>query len=167
MIRSYKKVLISLFILASFILQFFTTFRIYTYLPTVYPPAENLELQRFRPPALWPFLTYPMYKDPHYEGSEIITYRVYATFTDSTELEVLSEDLGIGFFKFRNNFVSAIQNRRHGIIQDYASLIQEEHEQRPVSLRLEEHPLILRDGSLEKGLPKTITTIQFTSVTSQ
>ena len=51
----------------------------------------------FTPPSSWPFLDYPMYKIPYFEGSEIPLYRVVGILPDSTEVTIRRNDLGFTF----------------------------------------------------------------------
>ena len=59
--------------------------------------------------SMYPFLYYSMYSRAHYEGERIeVRYLVFAIFEDSTEEEILPEDLGLNFWKFHQKFREAI-----------------------------------------------------------
>lgn len=165
--NSVLKTLVSFFVISVIGLQAFTSFRVYTYLPLVFPSASHLNLEKVRSPQLWPFLTYPMYKSANYEGDEIVEYRAYAVFQDSTEVRVLPKDVNMGFWKFREDFVPAIRKNNRGRIQDYAYLIQEKYKRKPISLRLETHPWILRKKGAVEGASEVLTKVRFATDSSR
>ena len=158
--KSILKAIISLFIILFTGLQAFTSFRVYTYIPLVFPPASQLNLEKVSSPQLWPFLTYPMYRNAHYEGDEIVEYEAYAIFKDSTEVNVLPKDVNIGFWRFRWDFVPAIRKNNRSRIKDYVSLIKERYKRKPVGLRLEVHPWIVQKKGAVEASPEVLAKVR-------
>lgn len=155
----YKKWAVSAVIVVIFSLQFFTSFRFSTYLPKVFPPAAHLNLDQYKPPYLWPFLTYPLYQHAHYRGEKITEYRAYAVLEDSTEVHVRPEDVNMGFWHFKKDFVPAMKNKAQKSIQKYASLIQDRFRKRPLHIRLESHYWSVGSDGITEDTTKVVSEI--------
>lgn len=105
-------------------------------------------------PFMWPFLSYPMYSAPHFEGDSIPRYRVVATTTDGTQIEVTPKTLGTNFWIHRNAFLKPLLNpdRRDDLVPGI-ELVERRHGVRLVEVRLEDRPLVLTgNGVLEAEL---------------
>lgn len=164
--NSILKKLISLVILSVIFLQAFTSFRVYTYLPLAFPPASKLNLEKVRSPALWPFLTYPMYRSAYYEGDEFVEYRTYAVFRDSTEIRISPEDIGVGFWKYRSEFVTYLRKGEIENIQNFLHIIREKYEREPVRLRLERKPWVLQKNGIVQEKSEVIAGTRVSSSNS-
>lgn len=103
-------------------------------------------------PWLWPFLGYPMYRIPHYEGDRLSRYRMFGILADSSEVAVTPSNLGTSFWTFRR-FAFALQNRDQQEIEVLADLYEQRHGRRPMAFRLEDHPLVLRHSGVTEGQP--------------
>lgn len=140
---------LSLFILGILALQAGVTFWF------VCPP--------YCPPALWPFVDYPMYSEPRYEGSEFEQHFVFGILEDSTEVPLRPEDLNLHFWLFRRGLVFAMLRNDTTQIQAYVDLYQKLHHKRLVGLRLENHPLILSREGMTPGPTRILRTFQLAS----
>lgn len=150
----------SLFIVLVIGLQAFTTFRAYTYLPIAFPPAGQLPMQGLKHPKLWPFITYTMYNQPHYEGDVIPDYKVYAVFADSSDAHILPKALGLSFWKFRAGLVEAILENDTAEIAEFASRISAKMENDLALLRLEIRPWILGRNGFVRGPAEVIREVR-------
>jgi len=100
-------------------------------------------------PFLWPFLDYPMYSTPHYEGDAIPRYRVVGTTADGREMQIDPETLGADFWIFRNAFLFPFRFRAdRGELEPGVELFERRHGVTLVEVRLEDRPIVLsRSGS--------------------
>lgn len=105
-------------------------------------------------PWLWPFLGYPMYAIPHYEGDRMSRNRVYGILADSSEVAVTHSTLGTDFWTFRRGLVFALLNGDRQEIEAFADLYEQRHGRRPVPFRLEDHPLILGHSGVTEARPE-------------
>jgi hypothetical protein len=103
---------------------------------------------RFDGQYLWPFLDYAMYTTAYRVGDRIHRYHVFAGFDDGSELELHPPMLGMNFFHFRIRVSEPIRDGRHELLRPLPDEIERRLGRRPVVLRLEDHPLVLRrDGA--------------------
>ena len=107
-------------------------------------------------PFLFPFLDYPMYDAPHYEGDTLKQYFVFGTLEDLTEVPIVPEDLGLHFWLFRRGFVFALLKDDYDEIKNYAALYEKRHNKRLIGLRLENHPLVLSRDGVDPGVKQTL-----------
>jgi hypothetical protein len=105
-------------------------------------------------PFLWPFLDYPMYSTPHYEGDGIPRYRVLAVTADGEELEVTPAALGSDFWIYRNAFLfSFFYPGMRDELEPGVELLERRHGVTVLEVRLENRPLLLtREGTTEGPL---------------
>jgi hypothetical protein len=54
-------------------------------------------------PYFWPFMDYPMYSPPYYEGSGHDQHYVVGIREDMSEVSIHPDDLGLNFWRFRNS----------------------------------------------------------------
>lgn len=100
----------------------------------------------FSPPMFWPFVNYPMYAPPRFEGDTIRMYTVIATFSDGSEQRITAEDLGIGGWHF-GRFIGLIRVGDKEKVKEFLESYRSGHGQSLDSLRLELLPLVLyEDG---------------------
>jgi hypothetical protein len=143
---------ISIVILFFLIFQAIVTFRV------VCPPLSIPQLSHLRvlcAPALFPFLDYPMYKEPHYQGEKIHNIQLFGILDDYTEVQINPEDLNMNFWMFEV-FLFAIDQEQHEDIHFYATMYEEMHRKNLIFLRLEDNPYILRDKGLFQGQPEVL-----------
>jgi len=105
-------------------------------------------------PFLWPFLDYPMYSTPHYEGDGIPRYEVSAVTADGREMEITPETLGSDFWIFRNAFLfSFFYPGMRDELEPGVELLEQQHDVTILEVRLENRPLLLtREGASEGPL---------------
>ncbi len=148
-----KKVAVSAVIVVVIALQAFTSFRGYTYVPLFIPATRTLNWDAVRYPKMWPFLTYPMYEHARHEGDTVSVYQGYAILDDSNIVEVTPEDLGLSFWKFELNFVTAIRRQECDNALQYAEVVSALHSDEVRALGLRREPwIVLRDGPVKGEL---------------
>jgi hypothetical protein len=135
-------------ILTFLTLQGAATFRI------VCPPeAQFPSLSSFRilcAPALYPFLDYPLYAPPHYEGETIGWTLVFAQTEEMTERPVTARDLGVSAYRFEKAFLRAIEGD-HAAVHEYINLYQRKYGGNLVGFRVVRQPLILSREGIKRG----------------
>ena len=97
------------------------------------------------PPFLWPFLDYPMYEQPRYQGDPIEQRVVVGVLADSTEVVISPEDLDVTFWQVQNVLSAAILQGDQARASAYRSMSEERYGQRVLGFRLENHPVVLTD----------------------
>lgn len=91
-----------------------------------------------------------MYSYPHYEG-ERITARtlVFGRQEDGTEVEIVPEDLNLGFFKFEWNFARWIRPQNREKLKVYLEIYERRHGKRFTEIRSMNYPMVLgREGAI-------------------
>jgi hypothetical protein len=142
--------LTSVFIVAILALQVSVTFR--TWLRSIALPRSLTNM--LSPPTLWPFVDYPMYSRPHYEGEPISQLRVVATLDDSSEVSIGPGDVGLDFWHFRLHVVRGLEMNDAARVRELVRLYQTRNNRRLVGLRLENHPIILSRDGIRPGRPE-------------
>lgn len=110
-------------------------------------------------PFLWPFLDYPMYTQPHYEGDAVPRYSVIGVTDDGREVEITPESLGTDFWIFRNAFLFSFRYRgeRHEL-ESGVQLYERRHGVSLREVRLENRPLVVtREGTADGEAVRTGT----------
>lgn len=107
----------------------------------------------FTPPSSWPFLDYPMYKIPYYEGSQVPLYRVVGILPDSTEVTIQRNDLGFTFTDFNKKVVYPFLDEDTQMIEVWVRIYESKYKKELVGLRLEYQPLILSKSGASDGEP--------------
>lgn len=105
-------------------------------------------------PFLWPFLDYPMYSLPYFEGDAIPRHRTVGITEDGRELEINPETLGTDFWIYRDAFVFPLIHRSmRRDLGPGVELFESRHGVRLVEIRLEDRPLVLTpEGTVEGGV---------------
>ena len=116
---------------------------------------------------LWPFVDYPMYRHPHYEGDSIDRYFLFGISEDNTEMPISAEDLGLNFWKFLWGFVPAVVEDRREQIEVYIDFYRTRHNKVLLGLRLENHPLVLSRNGLSPAPVQVVKTIRLKSQPAQ
>ena len=147
-------------------LQSYTTLRICTRAPLYVPFIESHHLSSSCAPKLWPFLTYPMYSRAKFDGDTLTDYRVYVLSQDSSSVYISPDELGIGFWRYRSDFVSAIRDNDQEKLGAYVDLISRLRDERPWAFRLNEVRWRLsRQGFIEEG-EFTVKDLRLSNTTS-
>lgn len=108
-----------------------------------------------KPPFLWPFLNYPMYSAPHYEGEGIPRFEVVATTSDGRDIEVTQQSLGTDFWIFRNAFLLPFEDAgMRDELPPGVELLERRLDATVVEVRLEDRPLLLTRHGTEDGPPE-------------
>lgn len=105
-----------------------------------------------KPPFLWPFLNYPMYSAPHYEGEGVPRFQVLATTSDGRTVEVTKENLGTDFWIFRNAFLLPFDDP--GMRDELPSGVEQfenRHDVTLIEVHLENRPLLVTREGTEDG----------------
>jgi hypothetical protein len=96
----------------------------------------------------WPFIDYPMYSHPHYEGEKISRPVVIAVREDMKEMEIGPDDLGIQYWFFVR-FVLALQRNNDTVIREYARVYEEKQGTKLAGFRVEDRGLLLSRDDVE------------------
>jgi hypothetical protein len=75
----------------------------------LFPVAHHLR-------KTWPFLDYPMYSRPHYEGDRVSKVMVLGIREDGSEVPVTAAALGLGEWHF-HIFVKAVLSERRQVVE--------------------------------------------------
>lgn len=116
-----------------------------------------------RAPYQWPFLDYPMYSLPRFEGDEIGRPLLVGIEPDSTEVEIEPHDLGLNFFPYIRGPIRAVRYGHHGAAQLYRELYEERQGVRVVGFEIEERPIVITRAGYRPGPPKRIASMTFES----
>jgi hypothetical protein len=149
--------LTSLIIATVLTLQASVTFRAWLRSLSLPPSLTSM----LSPPTLWPFVDYPMYSRPHYEGEPIAQFRISGTLEDGTEVWIKPGDVGLDAWHFSIHFVRGLGSNDAARVKDLVRLYQARHNRRLVGLRLENHPLILSRDGIRPGPPEVRQNLSF------
>jgi hypothetical protein len=108
---------------------------------------------------LWPFLDYPMYSQVYFEGERLTRYAVIGVLEDSTEVQVLPEDLGGDFTFFRNHALKGLKDGNDHRISNVAEAYYQVNNTTLKGLRLENHPWILAREGMKDGSPEVLSSV--------
>lgn len=111
-------------------------------------------------PALWPFMSYPMYSYPKYAGNAIKQYEIIGTLADGSEVAIMPEDLGINYWIYMYAFKEAMRKKKYQDIKSFVELYETKHQQKLVSIRLEYTPLILSKKDVTSEQKEIVTDIK-------
>lgn len=142
----------SLIILLCLIFQGGTTFKLWcspdalSFLPKIKVACD---------PALYPFLTYPMYSTTHQVGKQVPKYVLFGILEDSTEILIIPADFGFyfdnsGYWMFEKRIINPILNDDQQEINDFIDFYEFRNRVKLSSIRLENHPVSL----IKKGYAK-------------
>ena len=112
-------------------------------------------------PFLWPFLDYPMYGSANFEGQAIRFELLVGIQPDSSEVVIQPEDLGMPFFLFRRQVLTAIRREDRIELLQYRALYESRHQRQLIGFRLEDRPLILTREGLVSGPRTVLQTVSF------
>ena len=66
----------------------------------------------FRRAEFWPFLTYPMYAGPRYDGDRFNEYQLFAETEGGERIALEAEDFGYSYWLFRENAQQEVRRGR-------------------------------------------------------
>ena len=96
----------------------------------------------------WPIVDYPMYSSAHFAKEEIPRLAVVGITDKSQEMDVLSEDVGGGYWHFQI-FANALEHSNKEVVQDVVRAYEARHKVRLIALRLENRPLRWNNGKIQ------------------
>jgi hypothetical protein len=102
-------------------------------------------LDRFR---YWPFLSYPMYNNPHEKGDAVARLSLVGIDASGKETPIRPEDLKLNFWRYLRGPVRAAQKKEARALLTYLEHFEHRAGVRFVSIRLENRPVALIDGKL-------------------
>jgi hypothetical protein len=137
--REMKWILpISALIFSFILLQTLASFRVLC-LPAPY--ARLVPFARVCDPLLWPFLSYPMYDNPHYLGERINRPRMFGVLEDQSEVSISQRELGIRITQFVNIHQAILETGDETQVQAIVDLYEGRTNQRLIALHLEYDPV--------------------------
>lgn len=148
-------------LLISGVIVFFLVFQGLATFRVLCPPENIKSLSFLRvgcPPTLWPFIDYPMYFVPHYEGEKIPQLKVVGTLVDGTNVEIQAEDLHLTFWLYQD-FLQAVDQGDPEVLHNYVELYQNYHGVELASLRLENNPIVISRDGMKSGTPGVVREI--------
>lgn len=110
-----------------------------------------------RSPYLWPFIDYPMYSQPRYEGDELPRHRVFGITEAGERIRITPEALDTDYWIFRDAFVFPfLHTPLRDDLAPGVELFESRRGVRLIEVQLEDHPLVLtREGWIE-GWPTRV-----------
>ena len=118
----------------------------------------------WEPVVSWPFLTYGMYRNPHYEGDEISRRLLVGTLEDSTEVLIRPQDVGLGITLFHLHFIDALASDDNESIIKMADSYERRQNKRLMRLSLEERTWVLSGGRVEPGPSRVLKSVSLKSL---
>lgn len=115
------------------------------------------------PPFMWPFLDYPMYSAPWYEGDPIPQRVMVGVLEDSSRVVIEPEDLDVTFWQFETVLFRAILREDRARAAAYAEIYHERYGGRLIGFQVENHPWLITDDGLKEGPITVIASISFDS----
>ena len=106
----------------------------------------------------WPFVAYPMYKWPHYEGERFDhDLTAYLVMDDASERVITGEDVGLPFWIFEKRLWNPIRSGSPEHLQPFLEGVCPKFDNRIVAVRLEDKGMALgRSGIVEKLPPGVV-----------
>lgn len=152
--------LISLVILGFLGLQLYTAQHLRVFWPKFRLQYAHKLLKPPKVPALWPFIDYPMYNYPKYEGDKLNQYFIFGILEDSTEVLIRPEDLGLNYWIFMYGFKESLRKGNDKDIKNFAKLYESRHNKKLLGLRFEDRPLVLSKERVVPGSPEVVKNIK-------
>ena len=144
-----------------------TVILVFLGLQTVAAFSWYLAFASYRNGYLWPFLDYPMYHQAHDEGATIDRFVLIGLFADGREEQIDPEDLHLSSWKFLDGFVAAMERVDQAALAVYTGLCRRRYGPALMAVRMENHPLVLREGRARPGVPRVVGTIPMKEVQVQ
>lgn len=109
---------------------------------------------------LWPFICYPMYSIPHFQGENVPIYSLIGVKADGTEVQMTPEDMGLGL-SYHLWQKRPVTSMRVGTFEDLPPHL-ERYKKRTGNLlrevKLINSPARMVEGKIEKLPPITVAT---------
>jgi hypothetical protein len=115
------------------------------------------------PPFMWPFLDYPMYSAPWYEGDAIPQRVMVGVRADSSRVVIEPEDLDVTFWQFETVLFRAILRGDQARAAAYRAIYHDRYDERLLGFEVEQHPWFITDDGLRKGPHTVVASISFDS----
>lgn len=148
---------ISLLIISFLTLQFIASFRLLCLPDSI---ARFVPSVRICDPDLWPFLSYPMYSQPHYLGDRIDRPQIFGLLEDNTGVIVSNRSLGIRITQFINLHQTILDTKDEDQIWAIADLYERNTGQRLVELSFGYDPVIFTEQGFVPGEPRKLLTVR-------
>jgi hypothetical protein len=159
--NKFAVVTVSFVITAILLMQAAATFRL------LCPPERFAQLASWRvmcEPLGWPFMNYPMYHMPHYEGETINYYQTYFELEGGEELPIYPEDLELNWWLFHRGIVASMIVYDEDGILFYVEMYEEKNQSTVVAVRLENQPTKLLQRSVIQESPYTVQYVRLDSL---
>lgn len=114
-----------------------------------------------RAPYQWPFIDYPMYSFPRFEGDEIGRPLLIGIEPDSTEVEIEPDDLGLDFFPYIRGPVRAVRYGNREAAELFRVLYEERQGVRVIGFEIEERPIVITRTGYRSGPLKRVASMSF------
>lgn len=150
--------ILSLVILSLLGLQAATSFRFFC------PPQHlNWIPAPFRicDPDLWPFLSYPMYDNPHYLGEQLNRPRMFGILEDDSRVSVSFKDLGLTVTQFINLYDELKGSKDLQRARLVAELYYEKTDRKLSAIQLANHPTVFTKSGFVPSELRIIRTFAF------
>lgn len=107
----------------------------------------------------WPFIAYPMYKTPHFDGERVLyDFEVYAVHDDGSESLISLAD--VPYWIFKHKVVDGLIRRDRESVQPLIAAYCERTRKEVVEVRLQDMGVGLsRDGLVQGLAPETLATM--------
>ncbi len=99
-------------------------------------------------PALYPFIDYPMYWTPHYQGESISQPMAVGILADGREVLIQPEDLNLHFW-LHQEFLVALDQGVMDEIELYVKRYQDLQGVKLAGIRLENHPVSIDEDGIQ------------------
>jgi hypothetical protein len=121
--------------------------------------------------AAWPFVNYPMYATPHYEGDNLsVEVLVFADFADGTSAEIRPGDVGLNWFKFfyQARCIAGLHgscSQPELYARQLAELYEERTNKRIVRMTAKSYPAVLTRNGMQPAESVVLGTVQLANAT--
>lgn len=105
----------------------------------------------------WPFVAYPMYRGAHYENERLHhDFTAYVVLADGSRAQISPGDLGMDWWRFRENVVGAMFAEDTEALQTTVDQYCQQHEARVIGLELEDMGVVVTRNGMKDGLPPEV-----------
>lgn len=112
-------------------------------------------------PELWPFLSYPMYNQPHYLGEQLNRPRIVGTLEDDSQVLISFKDLGLTVTQFINLYDELKGSKDLQRAQLVAQLYYEKTDRKLNAIQLANHPTVFTKTGFVPSELQIIQTFTF------
>jgi len=111
-----------------------------------------------QPPALWPFVDYPMYSASYQVGDVENHYLLFGLVDDSMVVPIEADDFGLCFWHFRD-FPNSVRRGEMETVAVYVKMWEQGKARKLRGLRLENHPSGFTGTAMEALPPRIVATV--------